>query len=501
MRGLALLLLFVAAPAAGQQAVTSAAPDRVGVTVYRDLNRGSQRPNIRWLNGYALISETRTVTLPAGESEVRFEGVASGIVPQSAILSGLPQGIVERNRDAYLLSAGSLIDRSLGSRVTLRRTDGASGRVSEVEAVVRTGSDGGVVLQTPAGFEALRCSGLSETLVYPAVPAGLSARPTLSVKVRAAQPLTATVTLSYLATGFDWQADYVGMLSADERTLHLQAWLTLASSDETSFRDATAQAVAGRVNRERADVPRVEAPAIRLSCWPEGKTSDIAPEEQQWDGGIPPPPPPPPPPATVAAAGAESIIVTGSRVTATRERLGDLQLYRIPEPVTVAAKAQKQVGLLDRPQVRVTPTYLFFFQAGQAAEGEGQLVLRTVNREADGLGLPLPAGNLVLFREGASRPLLIGQAPMPDRTVGEKVDLRVATAPGIRGRSSVMEDGRGLLTLTNDRDSAVLAEVEIGHDESQRVTADNRLVRRDGRLLWIVTVPANGSATLRTRLR
>ena len=51
--------------------------------------------------------------------------------------------------------------------------------------IYRSGSNGGGVLQTAAGIEALRCSGLAETLVYDRVPTGLSARPTLSVKVKA----------------------------------------------------------------------------------------------------------------------------------------------------------------------------------------------------------------------------------------------------------------------------------------------------------------------------
>ena len=106
------------------------APDGVAVTVYRDPNRSAvEALELEWLNGFALISETRQVTLPAGESELRFEGVAGGILPQSAIVTGLPEGIVERNRDAYLLSPGTLLDRSLGRRVHLRRTSRATGEV------------------------------------------------------------------------------------------------------------------------------------------------------------------------------------------------------------------------------------------------------------------------------------------------------------------------------------------------------------------------------------
>ena len=197
------IFLFFAVSAHAQNLVTSPRPDHVAVTVYRDPNRAAaQAPNLSFLNGYALISETRAVSLPAGESELRFEGVAGGILPQSAIVSGLGDGVIERNRDAWLLSPGTLIERSLGRRVHLRRTSRATGAVREEEAVVRSGADGALVLQTPAGFEALRCSGLAETVTYDGVPAGLAARPTLSVRVRAPQPMTATVTLSYLSSGF-----------------------------------------------------------------------------------------------------------------------------------------------------------------------------------------------------------------------------------------------------------------------------------------------------------
>jgi len=101
---LAVLLALASPPAGAQTIVSSAGPDRVAVTIYRNPQRPpDEAPNLRWLGGYALVSETRTITLPAGESEVRFEGVAGGILPQSAIVTGFPDGIVERNRDAYLL--------------------------------------------------------------------------------------------------------------------------------------------------------------------------------------------------------------------------------------------------------------------------------------------------------------------------------------------------------------------------------------------------------------
>ena len=165
MRLLALLAgLTIAAQADGQATVTSPAPDRVAVTVYRDPGRGMQPLNLQWLGGYALVSETRRVRIPAGTSELRFEGVTSGIVPQSAIVTGLGEAVLEKNRDARLLSPGALLDASLGERLMLRRTSKATGQVREQEAVVRATSDG-VILQTAEGFEALRCTGRSRNTV------------------------------------------------------------------------------------------------------------------------------------------------------------------------------------------------------------------------------------------------------------------------------------------------------------------------------------------------
>ena len=505
--GLVLWLMALAAPAAAQTIVTSSAPDSVAVTVYRDPNRAATEAlELQWLEGYALISETRQVTLPAGEVELRFEGVAGGILPQSAIVTGLPDGIVERNRDAYLLSPGTLLDRSLGRRVYLRRTSRATGEVREQEAVIRSGMNGAVVLQTDGGFEALRCTGLAETLVYDGVPAGLSARPTLSVRTRSREPVSATVTLSYLAGGFDWQANYVATLAPDGEHVDLFAWLTLANGDETGFHQANTQAVAGRVNREDSDVPQSEAAPLRLNCWPQGTTSDLGDAEVFLRQVPPPPPPPPAMMSPMSSVSAEDITVTGSRIMAEREDLGDLKLYRIPEPVTVAANSQKQVALLHQPEVEVDIIYRTRFEPdGVSSPQPTPVYLVTRNRPSEGLGLPLPAGGLVLFTERAGRPILIGEGNIDDSAVGEDVEIRVSESDQVMMGIELVEDGkeadRYRLTVTNASPRAVRFEAELDVDSDNRFDSSRRLPRRDGRPLWAVTVPANGSATLNYSLR
>jgi len=514
MRRLILLALLCAAPAAAgaQPIVTSDGPQGVEVTVYRDPDRSLDTPmNLDMLNGFALISERRRVRLPAGESVIRFEGVAAGIVPQTAIVTGFADGIVERNRDAYLLSPATLLDRSLGRRVHLRRTSRATGAVREQEAEIVSSAAGALVMRTADGLESLRCTGIPETIVYEEVPATLSARPTLSVRTRSRTAVEAVVTLSYLAAGFDWQANYIGQLSPDEQRLDLFAWLTLGSNDETSFPNADTQAVAGQINYTRAQPEPVEGPPLTLQCWQHLTTSDIPLQDL--------PPPPPLPAAPPMNEDYETIVVTGSRVaapslesatpiavlTAEQENLGDLKLYRVPEPVTVAANAQKQVALLVR-QVRVDTVYRARLDASNPGhQSQATRFIVTRNREAEGLGLPLPAGGMTLFTQRQGRPLLIGEAMLYDRAVGDDVEIGFNQSPsvqvsveGVRNSKGELESYR--LVVTNDQPRPVSFEAELEVPDNRRLQPGQRLQERDGRPLWRVTVPANGSATLPYRV-
>jgi hypothetical protein len=498
MRAL-ILLAMVAATARvdAQSIVTSSAPQRVAVTVYRSPDRGTEPLNLDWLGGYALVSEIRHIRLPAGETEVRFEGVTSGIVPQSAIVSGLGEAVLEKNRDARLLSPGALLDASLGERLHLRRTDKATGKVREQDAIVRATSDG-VVLQTADGIEALRCTGVPETLMASDVPAGLSAKPTLSVRVRSAEVTERDVTLSYITNNFDWQANYVADLAPDGEHVSLFAWLTLANADQTGLTNASTQAVAGRLNREFVSVSPGEAKAITISCWPQGTTSDVptiqpvAPmmvidaEEIVLTGLRAPPPAPPPAPER-----------GGGDMMASEERLGDVRLYRIPEPVTVAAKSQKQVMLLKRPSVAVESVYRL---QPSPSEFESSLerVLVTRNDPAKGLGLPLPAGGVALFGRQEGRRVLIGEGRVDDHTIGEKVEIPLGGAPGIRARGSVFGGGKYaeyLVTVTNDAPDERTVEIRLPPD-----ARGTNVIKRDGSMLWRSRVPANGTAELRYRL-
>lgn len=514
MRGLLVLLaILLAATSAAAQTVISDGPDSVAVTIYRDPSRGSGGAiDLDALRGFALITETRRIRLPRGPAEIRFEGVAEGIVPVSAIVTGLPGGTIQRNRDANLLSPASLVDGSLGNRVTLRRTNPETGVVREQDAIIRAGPGDGVIFQTEAGVEALRCSGLPETMVYDEIPPGLSAEPTLSVRTVSPEAATATVTLSYLASGFDWTAHYVADIRDDGATIDLLAWLTLANSNPQSFARAEVQAVAGTLNRI-ADNRMPEGwqqLQLNLTCWPMDTTATYprVDLEQLVLGRL-------------AENYGEDIVVTGSRlqradlesvspvtVVGEQEDLGDLKLYRIPERMTVAANAQKQVALLIQPGVRFARVYRGYgaFGDGGDAPEPMELILRADNETAEGLGVAMPSGTVTVFETAAGRRLPFAETRLADTAVGEDVELAGAVSAQVMLATRVEVDEAGHVsewrfTVTNAEDAPIAVELDMGAiaDSPLDYAETGQIVERDGRRWWTFEVPANGEIRLTAR--
>ncbi|MDM7957702.1 hypothetical protein [Blastomonas sp.] len=480
--------------------IISPKPDSVQVTIYRDPARGNGGGmNLNFLNGFAVVTETRRITVPAGPATIRFAGVAEGMVAVSAVIRGLPGGIIEQNRDKKLLSPGSLVDGTLGNRVTLRRTDPATGAVTERDAVIRSGSQGALVVETEAGVEALQCSGLPEKIIYENLPGGLFATPVLSVDTVSPQAATAEVTLTYLAAGFDWNADYVVKLGADGTSLDLFSWLTLANGNAESFADAELLVIAGTLNIRqpmRAIADKPQATPLYIQCWPRGSTAR----------GIfePPPPPPPPPPMMMApsamrAESADAIMVTASRkVEAELEALGDLKLYRVPFRSTVAAKGQKQVKLLGKQNVPARLVYRGSADGSGEEPGPLQIEVRMDNKTATGLGLPLPSGRIAVFDGAGDNGLLIGQGRMRDYAVGQEVKFTIGQSNAVQlasmrtqGTSKSGWDGYRL-ELTNANPGPVTAEIDLaGLADVDLRKASGRTIRKDGKHVWLVTIPAN----------
>jgi hypothetical protein len=486
--GCALACALAAAPAVAADTLAEK-PSDLSVTVYRAPERGAGSIDLDRLEGFALVSETRTVHLPAGTSRLRFEGVADGIEPASAIVTGLPDGVLEKNREGKLLSPSALIAAAVGKSLTLLRTDRKTGKLTRVTATIRSDAGGGAVFETSEGIEALRCSGLPETFSFSGIT-DLAATPTLSVLVRAAQPVTRTVTLSYLARGFDWAADYTATLSADGKSLDLGAWVTLANGNGVGFPAAHAQVVAGRVNRESREVePLDPGGSILAECWPRGSTSDPPQYLQIRRASL----------TQMARAAPMMEVALTAQKRVEQEQLGDLKLYRVPDRTTVAARQSKQVRLLDRQAIPVSFVYGADLEANQpTASVPASQLLRTQNTAVNHLGLPLPSGSIAVFATRGGGKLLQHESGMRDLAVGEEVEINMGDSPDVEVTSLKESSSSDRVDVTNARPAEIRFELRLRLPEGGRVVrADHPMASKNGRPIFRLTVPANQTVTLR----
>jgi hypothetical protein len=503
LSGAALAGLLLTGPSESQVSVQDApaeAPSAVSVTVYRDPYRASGSIELDRLNGFALITETRTVHLHAGDNRLRFDGVADGIEPESAIVAGLDDIILEKNRDAAVLSPSALAAAAVGKPLVLTRTNPKDGRVQRLPGTVLSDAQGGVVFKSEQGIEALRCSGLPETLSFEGTE-GLRAHPTLSVWLRAHREASATVMLSYLARGFDWAADYTATLAPDGRSMDLGAWVTLANGNGTGFREAQTQVVAGRVNRESGEIEPLDIGGpIVANCWPRGSTSDI-PMQLQLDmrsaglggQGLKK--------ALAAPAAAAAFQLAGPAQQAQQEQLGDLKLYRIQEPTTVASLQSKQIRLMDRTAIPVSLVYGLELDPGEQLSAAGGATpasrsLRTLNTQANHLGIALPSGHVQVFAFSQGRRLLERESNLRDLARDEELEIDLGPSPDVQveatriGRSHRVE-------ISNARASAIAFELKLRlPDGVGIVDAKPAAATRNGRPIFTLSIPAHSIAVV-----
>jgi hypothetical protein len=491
MRWMAMLLAGAAAGGlGGMEALAADQPDPragnaqgdVSLTIYN--------------NDLALVQDVRSLNLPRSKITLDLPDVSAMIRPETVTLSAADASVVEQNFDYDLLSPQRLLDKSVGQTVAVVTTNPATGAQTSEQARVLA-NNGGTLLQIGSRIEVL--GQMNARLVFPGLPEGLKAHPTLSVTLDSVQARARPVSLSYLSRGFGWKADYVALFDEASGKMDVQGWITLNNNTGTAFPNARVLLVAGSVGGEGNDNPGFMRGRVVRS----GK------------------------------------MVPGTQ-SSSREKLGDFYVYPIAGRTSVAGIQQKQIGFLDVKEAPATRGYLFRNEwLGTQTEARSATTqLRFTSAREGGLGDALPAGTVrVYMRDPRGQPQFVGEdridhTPMGSNLllgIGEAFDVKVQ--PVVEGRDhlttdewervsslriteggtpqvEVVEEGvtlwrtRMSYRVTNARNVPVVVDVEQDgldngwHDT--RVSQESIKGEQQGAdtRLWHVPVPAHGTVTL-----
>jgi hypothetical protein len=292
-------------------------------------------------------------------------------------------------------------------------------------------------------------------------------------------------------------------VSADEKTMDLGAWVTLANANGIGFPAAHTQVVAGRVNRENGEVEPLDVggPILAL-CWPRGSTSD-QPQYLQLDlassFGAERDSTAVAKTQTLRMAAPAAMALAANRVE--QEQLGDLKLYRVPDRTTVASRQAKQVRLLDRFAIPITWVYSADLAADTAVSAPASLLLRTHNTQANHLGLALPSGRVAVFATRAGEKILRHESGIGDLAVDEEVELNMGDIPDIRVtlvKEKAAETDASRVDISNARATEIQFELRLRLAAGARIVhADHELGSKNGRPLFRLTIPANDTVTVR----
>ena len=104
-------------------------------------------------NNLAFVKDTRRIELPAGKSVIAFEGVASRIKAETAMLLGKDITVLEQNYDYNLLTPANILEESVGETVKTAVTDPETGKDIFDTAEIVTSNYGSPVLKFSYGYE------------------------------------------------------------------------------------------------------------------------------------------------------------------------------------------------------------------------------------------------------------------------------------------------------------------------------------------------------------
>lgn len=366
----------------GAEAQTSLPADQkeVSITIYND--------------DLGLVKDVRSLTLPKGVINLRFEGVAARIDPTSVYIRSLNHPdqlmILEQNFEYDLISPAKLMEKYLGREVELIT------RIDDKEITKRAtliGNNGGYVYEID-GKIAINPPG---RVVAPSIPEGLISQPTL-MWLLDADRTDHTVEASYLTNGIGWQATYVMVLAQDDKHVDLTGWVTIANASGATYRDASIKLVAGDVHR----APQALPANVRAM-----KAMDLA-ESPQF----------------------------------TEKAFFEYHLYTLGRKSTIRDNQTKQISLLDAEGVAVGKTYVyesvrpywFAAMSGPDKSAKVGVFLALQNSKQNHLGMALPKGVVRIYKKDDDGALqFIGEDAIDHTPQDETVRVKVGEAFDIVG--------------------------------------------------------------------
>jgi hypothetical protein len=447
------------------------------------------------LPGYGVVREVRPIELQNGENTIRFTDVASGIDPTTVSFRSntAPNStsVLEQNYEYDVLSSEKLLEKYLDKNVIIMRREAQneapkaiSGKLLAVDAssiILQTGDSKQPVTILPRNVD------ITSVLLSDS-GSGLITKPTLVWKLTTNRAGKHDALVTYQTNGITWRADYNIVVNERDTAADVGAWVTLLNESGASYPNAKLKLVAGDVQRVRPQQPNA---AFRLNN---------SLEAQAGAGGF------------------------------AEKSFFEYHLYTLGRPTSIANNSTKQIELFPpHSDVAINKTYVYYGlgeqwrywiapspgvdqNLGTESNKKVDIYLLLQNSEKNGMGMPLPAGRVRVYkRDDADQSLeFIGEDVIQHTPKDEEVMVKLGSAFDVVGERkqtnfTVNQNGHEMtesfeIKLRNHKKEAVrvIVKENLYRWTNWEITkSSDKHEKQDFRTIHIpVDVPAEGEKTV-----
>ena len=202
---------------------------------------------------------------------------------------------------------------------------------------------------------------------FDTLPQDLIAKPTLVWTLNNTGADSHTVEASYLTNGIGWRSDYVVVVNKDDTKADLNGWVTINNNSGTAYKNADLKLVAGDVNRVQ---DQQQMYAMKNRAMTGAVAEAAAPQFQE-------------------------------------QAFFEYHLYSLQRPATLKNNETKQISLLSAANFAVKKELVlngqqYYYQGynnpGEPIKEKVGVYVEFKNAKENGLGMPLPAGVVRVYK-------------------------------------------------------------------------------------------------------
>ncbi|HRP01345.1 MAG TPA: DUF4139 domain-containing protein [Candidatus Kapabacteria bacterium] len=234
--------------------------------------------------------------------------------------------------------------------------------------------------------------------------------------------------ISYLTNGLGWKTEYTAYIDSDSKKMNLEGWVNVINNSGIDYTNSNIKFIAGNI-------------------------------EKNQDGGN----------YQEQRTFTSALMMKSARDMSNIEAksFSDLYTYSYPSTITLLKGEFKQLPLIAKQNISIQNKYNFYSFDYNNNETNLNIIVEIKNDSKNGLGIPLPAGNIKIFKQDGKSYELIGENAIEHTAKDETLRIKTGSAFDLLGKSETIES-----TQISDRVIEQTREITLKNRKDEDVTID-----------------------------